>query len=421
MGAKKTRGRYGQGSIVQQPNGKWKATFSSGLRISGARCREGRVFATKREATVWLTQRQQQRNLGMQNIRERQTLEQFADWWLTHEAHLSARPDTVNTYRYLFTRYSQPLLGKVFLDSLTADHILRLMKNMQQRGLSNNTVKRVRSNLHLICRNALLLQYIGYNPVSLVKVPRNNGDEISQVQPPLNFNEARILLESVTGTGLEGIIHVALYMGLRKGEILGLKWSDIDFEKRTLSVNRTLKEGSTILPDGTGLTHARTNAPKTRNSRRTLDLPDVVFGVLEKQRRIQAVNRLKAGEAWHTTDFIFTNELGGSLWPSNVGKKFRRHLSKNNLRHVRFHDLRHSAANLMLESGVRIEEVSQALGHASITITKDVYAPYVPALSNRAIHRLADALDGTQDMDVAVGQSQHRPVTSRGPEWRNDT
>jgi len=421
MGAKKTRGRYGQGSIAQQPNGKWKATFSAGLKVSGSRRREGRVFATKREATVWLTKRQQQRNLGIQNTRERQTLEQFADWWLTHEAPLTVRQDTVNNYRYLFKKYSQPQLGKVFLDSLSIEHIAELLSNMRQRGLSTNTMKRVRSNLHLLCQNALRHQYIGHNPVALVRTPRTTQNEISQVQAPLSFNEASALLESVIGTALEGIVHVALHMGLRRGEVLGLQWSDIDFDKRTLSVNQTLKEGSTILPDGTGLTHARTNPPKTRNSKRTLELPNVVVGILEKQKRIEARNRLKAGEAWHATDFIFTNELGGSLWPTNVGKKFKRHLSKNKLRHIRFHDLRHSAATLMLEHGARIEEVSQALGHASITITKDVYAPYVPALSNRAIHTLADALDGNRNAAIAVGQNQERPATSRGPKWRNDT
>jgi integrase len=421
MSAKKTRGRYGQGSIAEQPNGKWKATFSAGMKDDNSRRRESRVFVTKREANNWLNHRQQQRNLGMQNTRERQTLEQFADWWLTHEAPLSVRADTANTYRYLFTKYAKPQLGKKYLDSLNTDHIVELLRNMQQRGLSTNTIKRVRSNLHLICQNALRHRYIGHNPVALVRTPKPRQNEKSQVQPPLTLSEAHALLDSVVGTALEGIVHVGLHMGLRRGEVLGLQWSDIDFDRRTLTVNQTLKEGSTILPDGTSLTHARTNPPKTRNSHRTLELPDVIVGVFEKQKRTEARNRLKAGEAWQATGFVFTNELGGSLWPNGVGKRFKKHLSKNNLRHIRFHDLRHSAATLMLEHGVRIEEVSQALGHASITITKDVYAPHVPSLGHRAIHGLADALGGNQNMSIAVGQNQHQPVMSRGPEWRNDT
>lgn len=107
---------------------------------------------------------------------------------------------------------------------------------------------------------------MGYNPVALVKPPKQITGKPSRVQPPLKIDEALALIQSVNGTSLEGIVTIALYMGLRQGEILGLQWVDINFEERTLSVHRTLKEGSRYCPDGTGLTHARTNPPKTRNS-----------------------------------------------------------------------------------------------------------------------------------------------------------
>lgn len=141
---------------------------------------------------------------------------------------------------------------------------------------------------------------------------------------------------------------------------------------------------------------------------------------LMKQKKHEVGLRLRAGEAWQATGFLFVNELGGALWASNVGKKFRSHLKAKGLRHVRFHDLRHSAATIALESGARLEEVSQALGHATIAITKDTCAPYVEALSHRAIGAIANALDGSSSVPIAVGQGQTGRF-DRSPRWGGDS
>lgn len=420
MSRKVTRGRYGQGSITKQPNGRWKATYSAGRDDTGGRRRESRVFDTRKLADTWLTERRQQRNLGMKSVRERYTLETFTDRWITNEAPLAIRPDTANHYLYLFNRYVRERLGKKYLDELGPEDVAELLSSLLGSGLSHNTARRVRSVLSSICTRAVGGRLIAYNPVTMVKPPRQTTGKPSRVQAPLNVNEALKLIESVKGTSLEGIVAIALYMGLRQGEILGLQWVDINFEKRTLSVRRTLKEGSRYCPDGTGLTHARTNPPKTRNSERTLVIPDAVMAFLTKQRKHEVGLRLRAGEAWQATGFVFVNELGGALWASNVGKKFRSHLKSNGLRHVRFHDLRHSAATIALESGARLEEVSQALGHATIAITKDTYAPYVEALSHRAIGAIANALDGSSSVPIAVGQSQTGRF-DRSPRWGGDS
>jgi integrase len=367
-----------------------------------------------------LTEKRQQHNLGIRQVRERQTLSQFVDWWLANEAPLDKRPTTVNHYRYAFKKFIEPQLGAKFLDSLAADDVVDLLRRLQRQGLGVQSLRRVRSYLRLFCENALRHRLLGHNPVNQVRAPKATTSDPTQVQPPMTMEEAKDLLRTVTGTDLETIVYLAIYLGLRRGEILGLQWTDINLEKSSLSIRRTLIEGSRILPDGTGLTQASVNLPKTRNSQRTLDLPNEVAASLRRQRTQQGRLRLIAGEAWQSTDFVFTNGLGGSLWPSNVGVKFRKHLKSNGLRHVRFHDLRHTAATLMLESGSRLEEVSQALGHASIAITKDVYAPYVPTLANRAVQKLAGVLGGTEYLKTAVGMEDPNRV-DRAPYWRSDT
>lgn len=387
-----TRSRHGHGSLTQLPNGRWKAVHSAGTDATGQRRRNVRTFDTRKQADIWLTERRQQRHLGHQNTWERQTVDHFTDWWLTHEAPLTVRHDTVNHYRYLYNTYIRPALGTRYLDTLTADDVVNLLSRLRHNGLSTNTQKRVRSNLNLICTNALRHRIIGHNPVALVKPPRATTLEPTRVKTPYTLDETTTLLRLVTGTPLETIVHLAVFLGLRRGEILGLQWSDIDTDNQTLTINRTLKEGSTILPDGTGLSHSRANPPKTANSRRTLQLPDIIQTTLKRHKNTQRIARLRAGEAWNDTGYIFTNDLGGPLWGSNVAKAFRRHLAEHKLRHIRFHDLRHTTAVLMLTHGSRLEEVSQALGHSTLGITKDIYASHVPALSHRAIHTLADTL-----------------------------
>lgn len=416
----RSRGRYGQGSIRKQPNGRWKATFSAGQDRDGKRLRHSRVFDTRRQADLWLTERRQQHNLGIRQTRERQTLSQFVDWWLTNEAPLDKRSSTVNHYRYAFKKFIEPRLGARYLDTIGADDVVDLLRFLQRQGLGVQSLRRVRTYLRLFCENAIRYHLLGHNPVNQVKAPRATTLDPTQVQPPMTFEETKSLLRSVVGTDLEAIVVLAIYLGLRRGEILGLKWADIDFNHSTLSIQRTLTEGSRILPDGTGLTSAIVNPPKTRNSKRTLHLPDEVSAALRRQRTQQGRQRLSAGEAWHSEDFVFTNGLGGSLWPTNVGAKFRKHLKAQGLRHIRFHDLRHSAACLMLESGSRLEEVSQALGHSSIAITKDVYASHVPTLANRAVQQLAGALDGFQSLDLVVG-AEHLTRVDRPNHWRSDT
>jgi integrase len=416
----RSRSRYGQGSITKQPNGRIKATFPAGIDRDGKRLRPSRVFDTKRQADLWLTEMKQQRNLGVRQSRERQTLTQFVEWWLTNDAPLDKRETTVNHYRYAFRKYIEPRLGKKFLDTIAADDVVDLLGSLQRRGLSVQTLRRVRTYLGLFCEQALRYRLMGHNPVKQVKAPRATSLDQTQVQPPMSFQETKDLLRSIAGTDLEGIVFLAVFLGLRRGEVLGLKWSDIDFDGSTVSIRRTLVEGSKLLPDGTGLSKTKVNPPKTRNSKRTLPLPVEVAAVLKRRKSQQNSERLTAGEAWQGEDFVFTNGLGGPLWPSNVITKFRKHLKTNGLRHVRFHDLRHSAACLMLESGSRLEEVSQALGHSSITITKDVYASHVPTLANRAVLMYAEALEGSDYLERVVG-GENLTRVDRAPHWRNDS
>ena len=155
---------------------------------------------------------------------------------------------------------------------------------------------------------------------------------------------------------------MCLYLGLRRGEALGLKWEDVDLDAGTLKVRRTLKEGTRFLPDGSGLTRPVCDEPKTKSSRREIPLPQPCVLALHRQRNRLKALRLAAGSAWQDSGFVFTNPLGGAVYASSVYQMFVRFTRSCGLRYVRIHDLRHTTAVLMLENEVPLEAVGQVLG-----------------------------------------------------------
>jgi integrase len=246
------------------------------------------------------------------------------------------------------------------------------------------------------------------------------------VRPPLTLEEANAYLSAFVDTPLDAFVHLCIYLGLRRGEALGLKWDDIDFDAETLKVRRTLKEGTRFLPDGSGLTRPVCDEPKTKSSRREVQLSRPCLVALRRQRSRQRELRLAAGSAWQDSGFVFTNRLGGAIYASNVNHMYGGVIRRSGLRYVRIHDLRHTVAALMLASEVPLEAVGQVLGHSSLSVTKDIYAPWVPALTNRATAILASALEGRFDSPErrvanasALGRRPSRRA-GRDPRWVGD-
>ncbi len=219
------------------------------------------------------------------------------------------------------------------------------------------------------------------------KVPRH---EIK----PLSSDDAHKLMEAARGRRWETIYTVALALGLREGEALGLKWSDIDLEARTLSVKRTLARigGKRYGAKGKLLL----SEPKTTRSRRSVALPEFVAKALKAHRSQQATARLGAGSAWKDTGLIFTTGKGTPIEPSSLVADFKALLAMAKLpRDIRFHDLRHSAASLWLAKGVPLKVIQELLGHSSITLTADTYSHVFDDLKRDAADRMEAALGGT--------------------------
>ena len=211
--------------------------------------------------------------------------------------------------------------------------------------------------------DAVRYELIGRNVAAAVKAPPKRKTKSKEV---FNIDEVRSLLSAVKGDRIEVAIHIALTLGTRRGEILGLQWGDIDFDDQTLKVRRTLKRRN-----GHGIV---LDPPKTAAGARKLPLTDDLTDALRSHRRTQSEERLAAGEAWQDDDFVFTTTIGTPVEPRNFERSWKALCAKANVPAYNFHTTRHTAATTMLNVGVPPESITKILGHSSVAVTADLYA-----------------------------------------------
>ena len=396
--------RYGDGSVFQLKSGKWSAQVTLGYRPNGRRIRRTKTCSTKAEAIKKLQRLREDAKTKTSNKSDVVTFGDFADYCLENHATQTCRQSTINGYRDLLERYTKSYLWHMRLRDIDPDHIIKLMKQLESYGLNHTSRKQVRGVVGKILQMGVEQRIISINAVKLTPVPKKDYfHQKTRVMDPLTQEEAIELIGLTQNHDLGAIIQISIAIGTRRGETLGLKWSDINFETGELKIQRSLKEHRVKQKDGSWKTHIGEDDVKTRNSRRTLTLGALTLKVLKAERHKQQLQKMVAGNVWQETDYVFTNDIGGPLNPNGVSKRFSKLLKNLGCRHIRFHDMRHTTAVLLLTAATPLEEVSQLLGHSSIGITKDTYAPFVPALSNRAIARMEEVLAFQNTPRLRVG------------------
>jgi len=375
-------------SKISKSTGKqsWCAELVIAYKSDGTPVKTRRTFASKAQATRGLHVLIAERERGYLTVVRNETLEQFALRWVKEVKTNQVRKSTLNDYEYKLRQYVFPYLGARQLRTITGRDIDAWMTQMFNDGKSTSTISGARRVLFGVFKNAYRQELIQRNPVEQTDAPKRKSSERSQVQAPWTEQEVVKALEASqdlvnSNKDVELFLCLALYLGLRRGEILGLKWSDIDLVNNRIQIQRTLKEQRTTTSTGAGVVQLVTDNPKTKNSARTLPIALQVKEALERQMMRQSVASLNAGKSWIDHNWVFTTKIGSPIYPTNMNYRFNTFVKKNNLRHIRIHDLRHTNAVLALTSGIALETVSQGLGHSRIDITKDVYAPHVPKLN----------------------------------------
>ncbi len=394
---KSRRRGSGEGLVRERADGRWEGRLSLGWE-GGKRKTKSYFAPTQAEVIDKLLAARSDHSRGLPIASKAQTLGAFLDDWLEQSLKPRAKSRAFESFSTIAKKHIHPSLGKIQLAKLTPQHIQRLLAdkakavkddqgNVTTKALSPASIANIRTVLRSALAQAVKFNLIARNPAALVDAPRVPHKEIL----PLDAAQANRLLEAAQGNRYEAVYVLALMLGLRRGEILGLRWSDVSLENRTLRISQSLQRLRTDSEERGKKTQLRATETKSDGSRRSIALPDSVVKVLKSHRARQAEERLAAGTEWlDTMGLVFTTATGRPIEPVLLHREYKVLLEKAELpKSTRFHDLRHSAASLLLAQGVPPKMIADLLGHSRIGITMDLYGHILPAMRRET----ADVMD----------------------------
>ncbi|MDQ2934069.1 MAG: site-specific integrase [Chloroflexota bacterium] len=370
----------GEGTMQQRADGRWEARLSLGY-VDGRRARKSVFGKTQGEVRQKLTRLLRDHDQGMPIAAdERQPLATYLVRWLDDAARNTVRPRTLDGYQRIIGKHLAPAIGRIPLAKLAPADVQALLNAKSRAGLAPQTVRNVHAVLRRALGQALRWGLVGRNVATLVELPRIARSEVRALSPA----DAKAILAAVRGDRLEGLVNVTLATGLRQGEALALRWRDVDLEAGTITVRHTLQR----------LGGAQLVEPKTMRSRRALAASVGTVAALRAHRTRQLQERLWAGSRWSEGDYVFTSTIGTPMVAGEVTRRFQQLLAAAGLPRMRFHDLRHGAASLLLAQGIHPRVVMEMLGHSTIAVTMNVYSHVTPALQREAADRMDGILSG---------------------------
>ena len=364
------RGR-GEGSIYKRGDGRWVGSYSAGYAGDGKRRRRVVYGESKKEVKDKLRDLENDVAAGRPVEVQRMTLAEFLDRWLA-SIEATVAPSTYTRYKCSIEQQIKPHLGSLRLALIAPLHVEQLYSLLAKGEASARTRQLAGVTLGVALRHAVRLKLIGSNPCREIAKPRVKRREMKC------WDSAQIaaFLKVAKGDRLHAMYVLALGAGLRQGELFGLAWADVDFDGCALTVQRSLEELNGKL---------RLKEPKSGKGRR-VDLPAFVVKALQDHRAAMLAEGNIAGP-------VFCDSLGGHLRKGNVLRRsFSKLIETSKLPAIRFHDLRHSHATMLLAAGENVKVVSERLGHANIRITLDTYAHVLPTMQKGAADRLQKLL-----------------------------
>lgn len=375
----------------------WKFVVDVGRDAKGRRQQVQRSgFATKREAERALRELLQAVDSGRYVERSRVSVAEFLrEAWLP-TVRRDLRETTWVGYRAELELNVIPRLGGIPLQQLNAVHLNRLYgylltegRKDGKGGLSRKSVRYVHTIVRKALADAMRWGLLERNVADLADAPRLTGTSARHIRA-WTPEQLRSFLDHVAGDRLYAAWLLAATTGMRRGEVLGLPWQDVDLDVQRLAVRQTLVMVKSA---------ARYSEPKTRRSRRTIDLDDVTVSALRDWREFQDKERQAWGAAWKNLGLVFTREDGSAIYPDGWTGTFERHVRQAGLPRIRLHDLRHTHATLMLKGGVNPKVVSERLGHHSAAFTLDVYSHVIPGMQADAARRVSHLIFPTAEDD----------------------
>lgn len=363
------------GQIIARGRNVWMCRVYVGEVAGKRRYLNKTVHGTKKDAQAWLNNTLRAQDTGMLTEPTRLTVTEYLSIWLTDVADIRVSERTARDYREYAQRYLAPALGDYRLAQLTAAHVQAMYADMLERGLSARTVRIAHAVLRMALDTAVKTNVLARNVADSTTLPKHVRREMKALSPA----DARRVIAAAKDDHWEAFWLVLLALGLRPGEASALKWSDVSGDR--LNIQRSL----TPAYRGKWSLHE----PKTARSRRVVIMPPMVISALAAHKRRQAEEKLAAGSAYQSHNFVFALADGSPVHPASLSKNaFLRLLARAGVPVVRMYDLRHTSASLALASGEHVKVVSERLGHSSTTMTMDVYSHVMPGMQEDAALRM---------------------------------
>lgn len=363
-------------------SGKYRITFEYERDAEGKRVRKYKTVMTEAEAKRLVTEfnYNQQKNLviGPNGFK----MKEFLEYWFEHSVKYNCEESTIYGYKNIIQKHAIPYLGALELQKLSSIHLQKYYKHLlDEKGLSPNTVWKHHANIRKALDYALKNQFVSRNVADAVELPKKK----TYVGSAYNQAQLRDMLAKVTGTPIELPVHLAAYLGLRREEIVGLRWDNIDLENRIIHIVQVrLSVGKTSV----------VKEPKTGKSRRSLAIPDVLHTMLVKHKKRQGDLQAMLGSEYVDSGYVYVHDNGTPYRVNSITEQFGRFLEKHQLQKIRLHDLRHTFASLLNEAGVSLKSISEALGHSDIGITSKVYTHLFDKTHKGAIDAISNLLSG---------------------------
>ena len=376
----------GEGSIVRRADGRWQSSITLGRNDSGKLVRKYFYGKTRKEVANKLNEAIE--NISKNNYILRTsnpTVEEWCKEWLWSYKRNAVKPKTFDQYETILRVHVIPAFGTVLLVDLKTDHIQRLINRMYDNGSSRRTIEVVKMVLQAALKQARKNKLVYENVCDGVVLPRKGVKKIRV----LTVEEQQKLVEKLKINYIGRGLLFALYTGMRKGEVLALKWEDYDKEQKTISVSKALGRVRTYSADS-NKTELMVSSPKTETSIRVIPLIDKAVELLEYHRQCQEEYAAMVGDFYLDNDLIFSSNTGSYMDPGNFNRKLSKITDELSMERLSPHVLRHSFATRGLEADVSLKAMQELLGHSSIMVTGNIYTHVLTEQKKKEIMKLND-------------------------------
>ncbi|GGN34641.1 tyrosine-type recombinase/integrase [Deinococcus daejeonensis] len=374
----------------------WRAAVTIGENEDGSQKRRWVSGKTQGEVQEKLRALQSDLHRGTLADTDRMTVGDFLKQWVAHKEREGLKPNTVQSYRDTINRYVTPKIGRVKLEKLRPLDIEHMLTSLREDGKSPTLLAYSLRVLKMALQQAVRWQMLPRNVADSVKPPKIERQEMKV----WTRQQVAAFLKVTEEHPLHAAFYLALMTGMRRGELVGLKWDDLDLDRARLTVKNNLVEvidepieGKKRLGKATqSSVRLEVSTPKSKASRRTIVLSKGTVEKLREQRARQEAWRRDAAEAWTEQGFVFTTVTGGLVWPSALAKAYVSLVAEAKVPSIRFHDMRHTAASLMISMGIPPKTVSERLGHSDVAFTLRTYTHLYDAQREEAAFDIADLI-----------------------------